>query len=143
MSGYNAAHGDTEAVRLSLDNERELSERYRAIIDNHVRWDGQSWNGIAKAAAGLHTYVKTVRTRTPEIADADLDAVQWTSIVALQIQEANLEAGRGADAGLTHYVAHGGKPVTAVMSEADCQHWISENTDRFPGASAISAAGVR
>ncbi|SIH35594.1 Uncharacterised protein [Mycobacteroides abscessus subsp. abscessus] len=85
MSGYNAAHGDTEAVRLSLDNERELSERYRAIIDNHVRWGGQSWNGIAKAAAGLHTYVKTVRTRTPEIADADLDAVQWTSIVALQI----------------------------------------------------------
>lgn len=140
MSGYNAAHGDTEAVRLSLDNERELSDRYQAIIANHVRWDGQHWNGIAKAAAGLRTYVETVRNRTPEIADSDLDSVQWTSIVALRIQEANLEAGRGVSDGLTHYVAHGGKPVTAVMSEADCQHWISENAARFPGASTMPAA---
>ncbi|OHU47376.1 hypothetical protein BKG82_27595 [Mycobacteroides chelonae] len=100
MSGYNEAHGDTAAVALAIANDREASEHFQSVLDKHTRWDGKQWQGISPAAAELEASAKPWQGRIGEIKDADFTKVSWTEIVASELQERNIEAGRNQYAGL-------------------------------------------
>lgn len=127
MTGYNVAHGDTAAVKLDLDNNREARERVVELINHWCKWTGTEWTGVPSAAGAvkylaqrLARKIENDRESYAEIRDADLSAVNWTSIVSDDLVEKNIEAGREDFAGLGHYVARDGKPITAQMSESDC-----------------------
>lgn len=103
MTGYNIAHGDTEAVRLDLMNIREARETMLDIITGAAHWDGERWVGVESAAQKLRHYVDTLDTKREgfdEIRDADLDNVDWDGIVISDLREINAEAGRGFDDGI-------------------------------------------
>ena len=131
MTGYNIAHGDTAAVKLDLDNNREAREQVIGRINHWVKWNGSAWIGVPRAADSLLALaqqlarkVETDRNSYAEIRDADLSTVDWISIVGDDLAERNIEAGRDDLAGLTHAVYRDGKPLTSRMSEDDCWTWI-------------------
>ena len=107
MTGYNVAHGDTNAVQMNLNNDQGLYSAYMGIIDNATWWDedDNTWNDVDKAAAELKEFVTEVRANTPpggqvgEIHDADLDSVDWEEIVTDVLTEENLAEGRNAEDG--------------------------------------------
>ena len=107
MTGYNDAHGHTDAVLLNLDNDREALEHYTALITDTCSFDGQRWSGIDDAAAKLREYVISLKTaagadnRFPEIAGATLADVSWVALVHGVLAEANVQAGRPGASGLT------------------------------------------
>lgn len=108
MTGYNAAHGDTAAVQLDLNNDYGLYTSYMGII-SRVCWfddDDNTWNDVRKAAGEVREFVTELRANsareghTGEIFDADLESVNWTEIVTDVLAEKNLEDGRNSTVGL-------------------------------------------
>lgn len=127
MTGYSDAHGDTQAVKLAIDNRREYSDYFRSVIMSQVEWRNNTWHGAYDAAQGLE-YVMQSKAREPDAPDELKDAnlyggVNFDEIVSLELQERNVEAGRDQYAELTHRVYRGGVPISARMSESDC--WVA------------------
>ncbi len=112
------------AVQQALAGDEVFAQRYQTIIEGHVHWDGQGWKGIEAAARGIGFYELAAGRRVHETSGVDLSAVEWTSVVSVGCRDQNLQAGRDECAGLTHRVAHYGKPVTGGMSENDCFVWL-------------------
>lgn len=101
MTGYNEAHGDTAAVAMAIANDRQASEHFQSLLAERTHWDGQQWQGISTAAAELEISARSWKSRIGEIKDADFAKVSWTEIVSSELQERNVEAGRGQYAGLS------------------------------------------
>jgi hypothetical protein len=110
MTGYNMAHGDTNAVQLDLNNDEFAYRGYMAIIRRIVWWDDNdgTWNDIDKAANAVRAFAGELtgddNGAYGEIRDADFDAVNWQEIVTDVLQEENLQEGRERDAGLSRYL---------------------------------------
>jgi len=108
MTGYNDAHGDTQAVKLNLANNADLYRDYMKAV-SLAEWDTTTsrWLHIDRAADAVraqvaHLAAQPRRPETGEIHDAHLDDVDYTELVALELNARNLDAGRPADAGLPH-----------------------------------------
>ncbi len=106
MTGYNQAHGDTEAVRLDLCNDQQLYAGYTRCVEI-ANWDGPAsrWVDVDAAQAALRDFVQAVQAgpREPvaaEIKDADLAAVDFMDLIRRELTQRNLDAGREGGAGL-------------------------------------------
>lgn len=111
MTGYNVAHGDTEAVQLDLNNDEFAYREYMHIINRTCWFDEEdnTWNSVQEAANRVELFVREIQSgkRIPEfgeIFDADLSTVDFRLIVAEVLAEENIQEKRPSTLGLEDYL---------------------------------------
>lgn len=111
MTGYNIAHGDTNAVYLNLANSMELDGKMKEIVSSAFYENGE-WYAVDTAADKLKAYVQELQAlgtaldkpgNLGEIVDADLNAVDWIGLVLRELIQINLDEDRDDEAGMRRW----------------------------------------